>query len=79
MAPGNVTREAVLKAIPKKKVKGNAPGPRECHGSHFPIPLFSMMPLCARVLVCPLTCLVVLSVGPVLQMVRVSDKILLRF
>ena len=62
-APGDVTRGVVLKAVLKKKVKGNEV--RVLQGlnhhnavRHFSTPLF-MMRLRAHVLVCLLTCLVV--------------------
>ena len=63
--PGDVTREVALKAIPKKKVKGNEEivwsEMRVLQGlDHASSPyLFSMVRLCVRVLVYPLTRLVI--------------------
>jgi len=87
--PGDVTREVTLKAIPKKKVKGNEESVwsemRVLQGLDHPnivrppyAPVLRDAPARARPRLSP-NIFGCLSVGQVLRMVRVSDEVLPRF
>jgi hypothetical protein len=86
--PGDVTREVALKAIPKKKIKWDEESLwSEMGCSRVSIIQTSWVPSTpfmddAPARACPHLCpnmFGYLSVGQIIQMVRISDKILLRF